>query len=388
MFGKESCPDCSRLKKFFSDSAIEYEYHDFEKEPQSREWVIGISHVIPVVILPNGDLLYSPSNYDLRKALNTLSGSGLDTPEEQIFDVVIVGAGPSGITAAIYAVRKNLKVLLISKTVGGQAVFTEDIENYPGFTLITGEELAQKFHDELDKFKGEGLWVKEGVEVTQIEGVEGDFKVKTDTLEYRCRNLIIASGRDPKRLGVPGEDKLFGRGVSTCATCDAPFYKGKDVVVVGGGNSALDSAYTIMKVAKSVKIISLQESSTIDEVLKEKLRISSNVEILTKSTVTEIKGESHVEGVVIKNVDSGETADLRCDGVFIEIGWVPETSFITQIEKDEQGRIKVDTECRTSAPGIWACGDVNNLWGEQIVIAAGEGSKAALSLADHLAKKA
>src|SRR3990167_10356819 len=155
----------------------------------------------------------------------------------RIFDTIIIGGGPAGITAAIYAVRKNLKVLLITKDIGGQAALSGDIENYPGFSLITGADLAKKFREDVFNFENNGLWIKEGVEVTDLSGSDPDFIVKTTEDEYHSKTIIIASGRIPKMLGVPGEKELLGKGVATCATCDGPFYKEKDVAIVGGGNS-------------------------------------------------------------------------------------------------------------------------------------------------------
>lgn len=303
-----------------------------------------------------------------------------------VFDTIVIGAGPAGLSAAIYAARKSLKVLLIAKTIGGQAILSGDIENFLGFTRITGSDLSSKFKGEIEKFQGEGIWVKEGFEVKKIEGVENNFLVKTDREEFQGKTIILASGRLPRMLGVPGENKFFGKGVATCATCDAPFYKGKNVVVVGGGNSALDAALSLLKVAKSVKIVNITDDVRGDEMLIKNVKSAQNVEILNNTTVTEIFGNDLVEGVKVQNNRTHEELVLKVEGVFVEVGWTPSVDFIPQVAKNKNNEIMVDEFGKTSMPGIWAAGDVNNLWGEQIIIAAGEGAKVALSVAEHIAK--
>src|SRR3989344_1893819 len=305
----------------------------------------------------------------------------------RIFDTIIIGGGPAGITAAIYAVRKNLKVLLLTKDIGGQAALSGDIENYPGFSVITGENLAKQFRVELVNFEDDGLWVKEGVEVIDLGGADPDFIVKTsDGNQYHSMTVIIASGRIPKMLNIKGEEELFGKGVATCATCDAPFYKDKDVVVVGGGNSALDAAFSLIKVARSVVIINNVEALRGDEILLKNVTSSPKVKVLNNHEALEILGDKAVGGIKIKDKISGEEKVLPVSGVFIEIGWTPSTSFDKLTDKNDIGEIEVDAFGAASVPGIYAAGDVNNLWGEQIVIAAGEGSKTALRVAEHIYK--
>lgn len=308
----------------------------------------------------------------------------MDLP--QIFDTIIVGAGPAGIAAAIYTVRKNLKVLVLTKEIGGQAALSGDIENYPGFTMITGADLAKQFRMELANFEDNGLWVKEGVEVVELGGADPKFSVKTsDNKEYLGMTVIIASGRIPRKLGVPGEDKLWGKGVATCATCDAPFFKDKDVAIVGGGNSALDGAFSLLKVARSVTIINNIDNLRGDEILLKNVTTSPKVKILNNHQVLEILGDQAVGGVKVKD-GSGKEEILTVSGVFIEIGWTPSTNFDKLTDKNESGEIEVDEYGATSVPGIYAAGDVNNIWGEQIVIAAGEGAKTALRVAEHISK--
>lgn len=307
----------------------------------------------------------------------------MDLP--QIFDTIIIGAGPAGISAAIYAVRKNLKVLVISKDIGGQAAISGDIENYLGFSLITGADLAKKFKEELLNFENQGLWVKEGIEVTEISGADPDFIVKTSEGEYHGKTIIIASGRNPKMLGIPGEKELLGKGVSICATCDAPFYKDKDVAVVGGGNSALDASFSLIKIVKSVTIVNIADDLRGDEILLKNVTGSLKVKILNNHTAVKILGDQAVAGLVIKD-QSGVEQTLIVSGVFVEIGYSPSNNFDKLTDKNDGGEIIVDEFGASSVPGIYAAGDVNSLWGEQIVIAAGEGAKVALRVSEHLSK--
>lgn len=307
--------------------------------------------------------------------------------EPEIFDTIIIGAGAAGISAAIYAVRKNLKVLVLTKDIGGQAALSGDIENYPGFTMITGSDLAKKFKEELMTFENQGLWLKEGVEVVSLEGADPDFTVSTsDGASYHSKTVIIASGRIPKMLGIPGEKELFGKGVATCGVCDAPFYKDKDVAVVGGGNSALDAAFSLIKVARSVTIINNTDTLRGDEILLKNVTSSPKVKILNNHVALEILGDQAVGGIKIKDIKTKEEQVLTVSGVFIEIGWTPSNTFDKLTNKNDQEEIEVDEYGATSVPGIYAAGDVNNIWGEQIVIAAGEGAKTALRVAEHLSK--
>lgn len=305
----------------------------------------------------------------------------------ELFDVIVIGGGAAGITAAIYTVRKNLKVLMLTKIIGGQAALSGDVENYPGFTMITGADLARKFKEDLLNFEDKGLWIKEGVTVTDLSGADPDFIVKTaDGSSYHGKTVIIASGRIPKMLGIPGEKELFGKGVATCATCDAPFYKDKDVAIVGGGNSALDAAFSLQKVARSVTIINITDALRGDEILMKNVTSSPNVKVLNNHEALEILGDQAVGGIKIKNKQTGEEQVMPVSGVFVEIGWIPSNSFDKLTNKNDKGEIEVDEYGATSVPGIYAAGDVNDVWGEQIVIAAGEGAKTALRVAEHLSK--
>ncbi len=387
MFGTPPCPDCARVKKFLAENAIEYEYHDLATDKEGLSWISTFVDHVPVLIMLDKTIMYSPSNEELLEKIQGSSVNKKVTPiEPEKFDIIIIGGGPAGITAAIYAVRKSLKVLLIAKEVGGQAARSGDVENYPGFTMITGVDLASKFREEVNRFQGEGLWIKEGVVAKLISGEENNFTVETDTSKYQGKTVIVATGREPKMLNIPGEKEFFGKGVATCATCDAPLYKGKEVAVIGGGNSALDAAFSLLKIAKSVTVVNISESLVGDEVLKNNVTQSSKVTVLNDSTAVEIQGDSFVTGVKVQNTKTHEEKVIPVDGVFIEIGWTPAVDLVPQLAKDKHNQIVVDEYGKSSVAGIWAAGDVNNLWGEQIVIAAGEGAKVALSVAEHVSR--
>lgn len=388
LFGQPTCPDCARVKKFLADNAIEYEYRDITTDKEANKWLTSFASSVPVLVMWDGSIKYSPSNEELLAYIQTTSiNKKVTMVEPQVFDTIIIGGGPAGITAAVYAVRKSLKVLLVTKVIGGQAAMSGDIENYPGFTMVSGVDLAAKFREEVERFQDDGIWIKEGVDVSGIEGIEGGFMVKTaQNGSYRTKTVLIASGRIPRLLGVPGEKEFFGRGVATCATCDAPLFKGKNVAVVGGGNSALDATVALMKLAKEVTIVNNTESLRGDAMMLQNVTSAPNVKVLNGSQVTEVSGSKFVEGLKVKD-SAGQETVIPVDGVFIEIGWVPSVGFVPpEVKLDEQKQIVVDEYGKTSFDGIWAAGDVNNLWGEQIVIAAGEGAKVALSISEHIAK--
>lgn len=306
---------------------------------------------------------------------------------DNLYDLVIIGAGPAGLTAAIYVARKKTKTLVISKDIGGQAAVSGDIENYLGYTMITGPELAQKFREHVSEF--EELELLEGYEVTNLEKVDSTFKVTTqDGKTFEARAVLIASGRMPRLLGVPGEKEMLGRGVATCATCDAPLFRDKEVAVVGGGNSAMDAIVTLIKFAKKVYSININPDLTGDEYLKKQVDASSLVEKIPHAQTVQILNDgTKVTGIEIADKNTGGKRQIAVGGIFIEIGQIPSVAFDHLTEKDKWQEIVTDPDTMmTNVPGVFTAGDVNDIWGEQIVIAAGEGAKAGLRAAEYLAK--
>lgn len=298
------------------------------------------------------------------------------------YDVIIIGGGPAGISAAIYTSRRMLKTLVITKEIGGQVVKTPDIENYPGFDLISGPELAQKFIKQAQKFGSELIYD----EVTNLEEKDGKFIVSGQREKYTGESLILAFGKVPRKLDVPGEKEFKGRGVSYCATCDANFYKNKTAVVNGGGNSAFDAALLLSKIADKVYLIHRREEFTAEDVLINKVKNQKNVELITGATITQISGDQTVKAVFYKK--GGEEKSIETDGIFIEIGYIVENGLIKDfVEMDEKNQIKVSKDHSTSRDGVFAAGDLTTSYYKQIVIAAGEGAIAALSAAKYLDEK-
>jgi len=296
-----------------------------------------------------------------------------------MYDVIIVGAGAAGLTAAVYTCRKKLKTAIISIDVGGQTNLTSHIENYPGTGPMHGIELMRKFQDEAIGFGAE-LIMGKVFKVDKIENVKNGFRVGLANGEaYECKALILAYGKVPKGLGIDGEEKFMGRGVSTCVTCDAPLFKNRDVAVIGGGNSAVEGALELATIAKKVYLIHRRESFRADEITVEKLKNTPNIELVLSSISTKILGNKNVEGIEVENMLTKEKRALKIDGVFIEIGYVVDTSFVQHLVKvNEKKEIIVDERGNTSHPGIFAAGDITPVPFKQTVIAAGEGSKAAL----------
>lgn len=302
-----------------------------------------------------------------------------------MYDVIIIGAGPAGMTAAIYTARKKLNTLVLAKEAGGQMVWSSDVENYSGFSMITGAELTLKFEDHLSQLK-DNLEVKLGVEVASLEKNITSFEVSDKAgNQYYAKTVIIASGKTPRHLGIPGETEYYGHGVATCATCDAPLYKGKIVAVVGGGDSALDAVIALSKVATSVFVININQVLAGDAIVKEKVEHLPNVKIYNNTKALAILGEKSVSGLEIQPFGQDQ-AVLNVSGVFVEIGYEPSISFDQLSDKNEQGEIKVNGDLQTSVPGLFAAGDINDAWGEQIIIAAGEGAKAAIAVSNYLNK--
>ena len=296
-----------------------------------------------------------------------------------MYDLIIIGAGPAGITAGVYAARKRINLLVISRDIGGQAAWSGDIENYTGYQFISGPELAAKFEEHMRKFE---IKLKEQEAVTEVARSGDKIIVKTDRAEYEAACVIIASGKSTKQLGVPGEKEFKNKGLTYCATCDAPLFTGKNVAVIGGGNSALDAAIQLMRIAKHIYLINIAAALTGDAIMQEQLSASPLVTVLNNTQVSAVLGSKMVNAIRIKKEGREET--LPVEGVFVEIGLIPNSEFANTIEKNQSGEIKVNCYNETNIEGIFAAGDVTDVPEKQIIIAAGEGSKAALSAFRYL----
>ncbi len=300
---------------------------------------------------------------------------------EMILDLIIIGGGPAGITASVYAARKKINFMVLTKDVGGQAAWSSDVENYPGYQFITGPDLVAKFQEHMQKY---GIQLKENEEVVELEKKDKIIHVKTTKEAYEAKTVIIAAGKRGKELGVPGEKEYKNKGVAYCVTCDGPLFAEKDIAVVGGGNSALDAVVQMMNIANKVYLINITDEFIGDSIMREKVKNSPKVKILHNTRVESIIGDKFVKGINIDTQGRKETLDVK--GIFIEIGLMPNSWFAKGLDKNEKGEIKVTCANETNVPGIFAAGDVTNVPEKQIVIAAGDGAKAALGAFRYLTR--
>lgn len=305
---------------------------------------------------------------------------------EETYDIVIIGGGPAGLTAALYAARQEVKtVVLEARNFGGQLLMAREIENYPGFGSVAGPELAKKMEEQA---KAAGATLKR-CEVVEIKK-EGDyFVIRTNRDNtYRCVAVILATGAEHRRLGVPGEGEFTGRGVSYCTTCDAQFFKGRTVTVIGGGNTAVDSALLLSKIAKKVYLVHRREEFRADAVLMDKLKEKENVELMIHTVCKAIKGDKLVTSIELENVKTGEKKDLPTDGVFINIGVAATTQIANQLGCVilENGFLETGEDRETTVEGVYAAGDL--IGGiRQITNAVGHGTVAALSAVKYVEEK-
>ena len=296
-----------------------------------------------------------------------------------MYDLIIIGAGPAGITASVYAARKRIDFLVITEDIGGQAAWSGGIENYTGYQFITGPELASKFEEHMRRYN---ISLKEREAVTEVKKTGDRIVVKTQKGTYEARTVIIASGKRSRELNVPGEKEFKNKGLTYCATCDGPLFAGKDVAVIGGGNSALDAALQLMNIARHVYLINIVSRLTGDPVMIEKIEKSKTISVMNNTSVLAILGDRMVTGIKIKSDHNEQT--LPVQGVFVEIGLIPNSRFAPDVEKNSLSEIRIDCSSNTNIPGIFASGDVTDVPDKQIIIAAGEGAKAALTAFRYL----
>jgi alkyl hydroperoxide reductase subunit F len=303
-----------------------------------------------------------------------------------MYDLMIIGGGPAGLAASVYAARKQLKTLLISGDIGGQVNTTLGIENYLGYQFIEGPELIDKFQNQVSQFP---IDQKIGEKVSRLEKIEGGFEATSETGDkYQSKAVIFTAGKKPRKLNVPGETELAGRGVTYCAICDGPVFAGQRVAVVGGGNSALEAALDMVKIAEHVDLVSLTPL-TGDPILIKQLGNAKKLSVFTEYQTVKIEGGDFVKGMLIKNIKSGESKRLEVTGVFIEIGLVPNSEPVRGLIKlNKWGEVPITPASETEIPGLYAAGDVTDVPEKQIVVAAGEGAKATLQAHRYLQRLA
>ncbi|MDO8661833.1 MAG: FAD-dependent oxidoreductase [Candidatus Omnitrophota bacterium] len=300
----------------------------------------------------------------------------------KIYDLIIVGAGPAGITASVYAARKKMDFLVITGDIGGQTAWSGDIENYTGYQFVTGPELVRKFEEHMRSYDTS---VREGEGVIAVEKSGEFILVETNKgAQYQAKTAIIASGKRSRELGVPGEKEYKNKGISYCATCDGPLFNGKAVAIIGGGNSALDACLQLIRIAKYVYMVNNLPKLGGDSIMRQKVEEAKNVEILNNAKVAAILGDKMVNAIQVNH--EGKERTLQVEGVFVEIGLIPNSDFVKDVEKNASGEIKINNHNETNIPGIFAAGDVTDVPEKQIIIAAGEGSKACLRAFRYLAQ--
>lgn len=377
VYSTKNCPYCRMVKSFLQRHGISYTDIDVGEDREAAKEMVEISGQfgVPVVVV-DGEVIIG---FDSER-LNAVFGI---EERDVLPDVLIIGAGPAGLTAAMYCGRKSLETLVIGEDIGGQALWSWSVDNYMGYRMVTGEELMRRFEEQVRELNIR-LELDRVVSVGREDGL---FSVQTASgRKYTAKSLIIATGKRPRTLGLKEEDRYIGRGVSVCSTCDGPLYRGKTVGVVGGGNSAVQTAIEMSGIAKEVYLF-VRSTLKADEILKRECGRRENVRILLNTKVTGLQGEPFLQEITVKNTATGEEKRVALDGLFLEIGLLPNTEFLGDfLELNELKEIVVDTNCRTSVEGVFAAGDVTSVKGKQIIIAAGEGAKAALEAYEYIVK--
>jgi len=389
IYTKEWCPYCAKAKALLKSKGLSYRELDVTTDEQRQQEMVARSgrRTVPQIFLDDQPLggYDDLANFNATGELDRRLGRQTTVDLTKVYDVAIIGAGPAGLAAAIYAVRKNLSTILIAFDLGGQLGTTYEVANYPGFQLVTGPDLVQKFFEHVEQYGLEKL-IGEKVTGMQVEGRVKIIKTASER-EILAKTVIITTGAQKRKLNIPGEKELAGKGVVYCSTCDGPLFKNLTVAIVGAGNSGLEAAIEMDGVARQVSLVSRGEWSG-DAILQDKVSTAKRVEILKFHQPVEIHGKDKVEGFTVKNLQTGETRRLEVDGVFIEVGLFPQTDFaLDLIETNERGEIKVDRHGQTGVRGIFAAGDATDSHDKQIVIAAGEGAKAALAAFEYLVKQ-
>ena len=383
VYGAPWCSDCKRAKKFLGEQRVHYTWVDVEQDAEGLTLVERVNQgkrIIPTIVFDDGSMLVEPSNAELAAKLGLQTRATMD-----YYDLICIGGGPTSLTAALYAAREGLDVLVIERSgLGGQAGVTERLDNFPGFPEgIGGAEFADRLTQQARRF---GVELLQAQEVTGLRSeAESHYVTTADGNEYGARALLIATGSTYKRLGVPGEDEFIGAGVHFCATCDGPFYKGKHVAVIGGGNSAGEESLFLTRFADKVTILARSDALTASKVVVDKIAATPKVEVRYNTEVTALHGESKLTGISIHDRSSGATEELAPAGVFVFIGLAPNSGWLPPaIKRDQYGFIITTPTLETSVPGIFAAGDVRLGSTKQAASAAGEGATAALMIREYL----
>ncbi|MEW5829384.1 MAG: FAD-dependent oxidoreductase [Chloroflexota bacterium] len=377
------CPDCKRAKQFFGEQRIQYENVNIEEDPEAMAFVEQVNHgnrSVPTIIFPDGGVLVEPSNEELAEKL------GLQTRAKRSFyDSIVIGGGPTGLTAALYMAREGMDVLVIEKSgLGGQVAVTQTLDNFPGFDDgVSGAEFADRLTRQARRF---GVEILQAQSVTEINP-EGQYLcIKTkDGSEYGSKAALLATGARYRRLGIPGETGLIGINVHFCATCDGAFYKDKKVLVIGGGNSGFEEGLFLTKFAKQVDIVEFLPQVRASKILQDAVAKREDMTVTVNHAVKELRGKHKLESILVEDRASGEIKQWDYDGVFVFIGLEPNSDLAAgRAEIDKWGFVVTDKTLMTSLPGLFAAGDVRAGSTKQAASAAGEGATAALMIRQYL----
>jgi len=382
LYGADWCPDCRKSKSYLNDNNINYQYIDID----ANEWSIPIveklnngKRKIPTILIDD-QVYVEPENVILRDALHIN-----EEKTDKVFDSIIIGGGAAGLTTAIYAQRDKFDTLILErKTIGGNAFLTEKIENYPGFRSISGPDLMEKMEEQAKIY---GATIKTGEEVTEISEENELFVVTTKAAKFRGRSIVLSTGSTYKKLGIAGESDLIGSGVHFCATCDGAFYRDREVIVIGGGNSALEEAIFLSGFTKKVKIVHRSKEFSASQTYIDKLPEIDNIEVYNQKTPQQFKIDPNgrFAGLEVKGQQSDSNEIIDADGVFIFIGLIPNNEiFKGLVDMNEDGFIKTSGLAQTSTKGIFAAGDNREGAIAQVAAATGEGVLASYGLREYL----
>ncbi len=385
VYGATWCSDCKRAKKFLGEQRVHFNWVDVEQDAEGLALVERANQgkrIIPTIVFDDGGVLVEPSNAELAQKLGLQTRASMS-----YYDLICIGGGPASLTAALYAAREGLDVLVIEKSgLGGQAGVTERLDNFPGFPDgINGGEFADRLAQQARRFNVELLQAQEVTNLREEE--ESKYVTTADGNEYGARAVLIATGSTYRRLGVPGEDDLIGAGVHFCATCDGPFYKGRHVAVIGGGNSAGEESLFLTRFAEKVTILVRGPEMTASKIVVDKVTTNPKIEVRYNTEVVELHGADagKLSGITIRDRKTGNMETIHPAAVFVFIGLSPNTGWLpSEIQRDKTGFIITKPNLETSLPGVFTAGDVRLGSTKQAASAVGEGATVALMVREYL----
>lgn len=385
MYSARWCPDCVRAKQFFGEHRIKYDHYDIDDFPETVPFIQSLNNgrrTIPTILFPDGTVLSEPSNADLATTLGITTKA-----ESDFYEVIIIGAGPTGLMAATYLGREGVKTLVLDKSgVGGQVAITQVLDNFPGFDEgIGGAEFAERLARQATRF---GAEIVPAQAVNKLSHDGNYWTVQTaDGSHYGANAVLLATGAQYRRLNAPGESELIGINIHFCATCDGAFYKDKKVLVIGGGNSGFEEGLFLTKFASQVDIVEFMEKPIASAILQEKVAKRSDMNVITNHAVQEFVGNGQLDAIKVQDRATGELKTWQYDGVFVFIGLSPNSALVADVAETDRGKFVVtDKTLMTSAPGLFAAGDVRAGSTKQAASAAGEGATAALMIRQYLSE--